>query len=104
MMNPKIVSTDDVMAKSRKSPATSLLESVGDDYLTMRQMAERYGVHLETMRRICKSTDAEGAKRLRAPSEAIQQGGLVIYLFNKTDVVEVDAYMSHRGYAIEGKR
>ena len=99
-MKPQIVSTNDVVARPRKSPATMIIESVSDDYLTMRDMAERYGVHLETMRRICKAVDKEGNPRLTAPSAAAQQGGLVIYLFTEEDVDEMDAYMATRGYRV----
>lgn len=99
-MKPQIVSTNDVVAKSRKSPATMIIESVSDEYKTMRDMAERYGVHLETMRRICKAVDKEGNPRITAPSEAAQQGGLVIYLFTAADVAEVDEYMAQRGYRV----
>lgn len=99
-MKPKIVSSSEVVTPSRKSPATMIIESVSDEYLTMRDMAARYGVHLETMRRICKAVDKEGNPRLTAPSEAAQQGGLVIYLFTPSDVAEVDAYMAQRGYRV----
>jgi hypothetical protein len=97
---PKIVSTDDVTPQTRKSPAEELIESVGDGYLTMKKMALRYGVHIETMRRLCKLHDKDGNKVFKAPTSAIQQGGLVIYLFNEEDVAEVDDYMADRGHPV----
>lgn len=100
-MNPKIVSSDDVTPQSRKSPAAVLIESVGDEYMTMKKMSERYGVHIETMRRVSKAVDRNGQKVLKAPSSAVQQGGLVIYLFTEEDVAEVDAYMLDRGYTVK---
>lgn len=100
-MKPKIVSSSDVEPQSRKSPAAVLIESVGDEYMTMKKMAARYGVHIETMRRVAKATDKSGQKVLKAPSAAVQQGGLVIYLFTEDDVAEVDAYMLDRGYPIK---
>lgn len=102
MSKPKIVSASSVtpQGKSRKSPAEILIERAGSEYLTMQKMAERYDVHIETMRRLTKLRDKDGNEVVNAPSEAIQQGGLVIYLFNKDDVAEIDAYMRDRGYPV----
>lgn len=99
--NIKIVSSDAVKPRTRKPPSTVLLESVGDDYKSYRQMSERYGVHIETLRRICKLTDANGEKKVTAPSAAAQQGDLVVYLFTQDDVAEMDAYMETRGYKVK---
>ena len=96
-MKAKIVSADQAQKKakgSRKSPAQLILESLDGDYMTYSQMAERYGVHIETLRRLCR-TD-----RVKAPSDAVEAGEMVIYLFNPADVSELDEYFGGKGYGI----
>lgn len=101
MGNVRIIDAQDAEPPRRKSPATVIIESVGDDYETMRTMAERYDVNVETIRRLCKAVDDDGNPRVKAPSKAVQQGGLTIYLFTKEDVKELDEYMSNKGYQVE---
>lgn len=79
----------------RKSPAELILASLDGDYKVMREMAARYGVHIETMRRLAK-TD-----KVKAPSKAVQSGDMTIYLFTPEDVAEVDEYFSKKGYVID---
>ncbi len=96
----KIISSKDVTPQTRKSPAEMIYESLPEGYKSVRDMAERYGVHLQTIRRMIKATYDDGSPRLKAPSAAVQQGGLVIYLFTEEDVSEMDAYMGAKGYNI----
>jgi hypothetical protein len=98
---PKVVSTKNLKVQSRKSPAQLLLESLDGDYKTMGDMAKRYGVHIETMRRLCKSYNDDGTKKVLAPSEAVINGGMTIYLFTKKDVKELDSYFKNKGYLIK---
>ncbi len=98
--NFKIVKIEDAQPPKRKSPAQVIIDSLSPDYLVMKSVAERYGVNVETIRRLCKAKDANGNPRVKAPSEAVQQGKLVIYLFNKEDVAELDEYMVNKGYNV----
>lgn len=100
MSNVKIISSGDARPPKRKSPAQVIIESLDGEYETMRTMAERYAVNVETIRRLCKAVDENGEKRVKAPSAAAQQGELVIYLFTKEDVQELDEYMSNKGYKV----
>ncbi len=101
MSNVKVIDAADATPPRRKSPAQLIIESLGDDYKTMKMMAARYDVNVETIRRLCKATNADGTKRVKAPSKAVQQGELTIFLFTKDDVKELDEYMSNKGYKIE---
>lgn len=88
----KVVSSQEASAAAkgtRRAPAKLLLEQLDGDYMIMSQLAERYGVHIETIRRLARGT------RLKAPSEAAQQGGMTIYLFNIDDVKELDDYFGY---------
>ena len=101
MSNIKVISSAEAVPPKRKSPAQVIIESLGDDYKTMRMMAARYDVNVETIRRLCKAVDpSTGEKRVKAPSSAVQQGDLVIYLFTKADVAEIDEYMDTKGYKV----
>lgn len=103
MKQPNVISIADATVTKRQSPADRIIEALEGDYMTVKQMAARYGVHPETIRRLIKATDKEGERRVTAPSAAVQQGGLVIYLFTTDDVAEMDAYMAKRGY-VKGLR
>lgn len=97
----KVIDSKDVPGtNSRKSPATIILESLDGEFLTMRQMAERIGVHTETMRRLCKAKDSEGNFKVQAPSKAVQTGDMTIYLFTPEDVQEIEEYFTKKGYVI----
>lgn len=98
MSKPKIISSAEVTPPRRKSPAKKIMEELDGDYLGYREMAEHVGVHVETMRRLCKAKDEFGNKRVKAPSAATQVGGMVIYLFTKEDVQEIEEYFRHKGY------
>lgn len=89
-MKPRVYDAKDVKAESRISPAQRIIESLDGDYKTMRQVAEEVGVHIETLRRLCRTP------RVNAPSNATKQGKLVIYLFTPEDVEEVKAYFADR--------
>jgi len=94
-MKAKIVSAAEAAAGakgSRKSPAHLLLESLDGNYMTFNQLAKRYGVHVETLRRLCR-TD-----RVNAPSEAVVSGEMTMYLFNEADVAELDEYFDRKGH------
>lgn len=104
MSEVKIISSKEAVPQTRKSPAELLLEQIPEGYMSVKDMAERYGVHVQTIRRLAKMTNNDGTPRVKAPSAAIQQGGLVIYLFTEEDVEEMDAYMGRKGYIVEFKK
>lgn len=89
-MKPQVYDASDVQAETRTSPAQRIIDSLDGEYLTMRQTAEQCGVHIETLRRLCRSG------RVNAPSKATKSGKLVIYLFTAEDVEEVQNYFSNR--------
>lgn len=92
----KVIGIGDVPKKKpRKSPAAQIVESLEGDYLTVRQMADKVGVHPETMRRLCR-TD-----KVSAPSNAVRSGDMTIYLFSSDDVQEITEYFSKKGYVIK---
>jgi hypothetical protein len=96
-MKPKVVPIEEAPVQRRKSPATVIIESLNGEYETMGTMAKRYDIHIETLRRLCKARNPDGTKKVQGPSEAVTQGELVIYLFNKKDVKAMDAYMEKKG-------
>ena len=100
-MKPKVVPIEEASIRRRKSPATQIIESLNGEYETMGTMAKRYDIHIETMRRLCKAKNPDGTKKVQGPSEAVTQGELVIYLFNKRDVKAIDAYMERKGHTKE---
>jgi hypothetical protein len=89
-MQPKVYDSADVKAESKISPAHRIIESLDGEFYTYRQTAETCGVHIETLRRLCR-TD-----RVKAPSKATKTGKLVIYLFTPEDVEEVNNYFNGR--------
>jgi len=89
-MNPQVYDADEIKGETRISPAQRIIDSLDGDFKTMRQTAELVGVHIETLRRLCRTP------RVKAPSKATKQGKLVIYLFTPEDVEEVKAYFNQR--------
>lgn len=99
MSKYQVIKAKDVDKPKRKSPVTMILEDLPPGYLTVNDLAVRYDVHKETIRRLMRA-EKDGVPLVNAPSEAVQQGGLVVYLFNEEDVAEMDKYMGTKGYAI----
>ena len=91
---------DAEVKKKRKSPAQVILDSLEGDFKTMREVAELMGVHTETMRRLCRATNADGSKKIQAPTKAVRSGDMTIYLFTPEDVQEVQEYFERKGYVI----
>ena len=96
MVNPKIVDAADVKQRPRKAPATRMIEALPDGYLTARQVAEKFQVNIETIRRLARAKDADGQDRFRAPSKAAQSGELIIWLYTEDDVAELHEYFGDR--------
>jgi len=87
-MKPEIYDVGEVKAETRQAPASRILEQLEGEYFSMRQTAEMVGVHIETLRRLCRTP------RVKAPSKATRQGKMVIYLFTPEDVEEVRQYFA----------
>lgn len=85
-MKPKVYDVADVKTESRTNPAQRIIAELDGEYFTMRQTSEKVGIHIETLRRLCR-TD-----RVKAPTKATKRGKMVIYLFTPEDVEEVLNY------------
>lgn len=90
----KIVDAKDVVAPKRKSPVSVLIDSLPDrdKYHTVNDAAEYFNVHPETIRRLIKARDINGDPKVNAPSKALQQGSMVVYLFTEEDMKELENY------------
>jgi hypothetical protein len=96
MANPKIVDASEVKKRPRKAPATRLIESLPPGYLTARQMAEKFDVNIETIRRLGRAVDGSGQPRFTAPSKAARSGDLIVWLYTPADVEEIAEYFGER--------
>lgn len=94
----KIVDAKDVIAPKRKSPVSVLIDSLPDrdKYHTVMDAAAYFHVHPETIRRLIKAYDVDGNKKVNAPSKAIQQGSMVVYLFTEEDMDELENYFGKK--------
>jgi hypothetical protein len=93
----ELVPASEVTHPKRKSPAELIKDQLDPDQLTLQDVAARYGLHPETIRRVIRKKDAEGNSVVNAPSLAVRQGGLVVYVFTPDDIEELDAYFARRG-------
>ena len=96
-MQPKVYDVGDVKTETRTSPAQRIIDSLPGTFYTMRQTADLCGVHVETLRRLCR-TD-----RVKAPTKATKTGKMVIYLFTPEDVEEVQTYFNGRDEIAESE-
>ena len=98
----KVVPSSEVhpVPSTRKSPMKIILDSVEGDYWTMGNVAAHIGVHIETVRRACRSLDENNEQVLKAPSNAVRSGRVVIWLFNVEDVIEVENHFDSRGFGV----
>lgn len=92
--SPKIVPAEEVENKRRISPMQSIIDEIKEqgEFYTMRETAVILGVHIETLRRLCRSD------RVKAPSQAAKIGKLVIYLFTPEDHEELKNYFDGKDY------
>jgi len=73
----------ELMPKKRRSPAQKLIDELDPEYYSVRQAADVFGVHVETMRRLLRSD------LVKAPSKVLQQGKMFIWLVTEEDLVEI---------------
>lgn len=95
-MKPQIVDSADVKRTTRKAPATRMIEALPKGFLTSRQVAERFGVNIETIRRLARAKNEDGSERFKAPSKAAKSGELIIWVYTPADIKELAAYFGER--------
>lgn len=95
-MKPQIVDAADVRRMPRKAPATRLIEALPPGLLTARQVAERFEVNIETIRRLARAKDEDGKQKFKAPSKAAKTGELIIWVYTPEDVDELAEYFGER--------
>jgi hypothetical protein len=93
----KIVDAKDVKRQTRTSPATRMIEKIPDGLYTARDMAERFDVNIETIRRLARAKDETGKDKFKAPSKAAKNGELIIWVYTPEDVDELAEYFGERG-------
>jgi len=96
MVNPKIVDSEEIKRRPRKSPATRLIESLPPDLLTARQVAEKFDVSIETIRRLGRKKLSDGTPMFKAPSKAARTGDLVVWLYTTADLSELAEYFGRK--------
>jgi len=100
----KIVDSSQIKARNRKAPATRMIEQLPDGYMTARMVAGRFGVNIETIRRLARAKNSDGKPRFTAPSKAAQSGELVIWVYTPEDVDELAEYFGERSPRKRGKK
>ena len=103
MVQLKIVDASEVKRRPRKAPATRMIEALPKGYLTARQVAERFEVNIETIRRLARAKDGDGKEKFTAPSKAAKSGELVIWVYTPADVEELAEYFGERTPRKRGK-
>jgi len=88
----KIVDASEVKRTTRKAPATRMIESLPPGHMTARQVAEKFDVNIETIRRLSRAKTPDGKDKFHAPSKAVQAGELVIWVYTPDDVDELAEY------------
>lgn len=100
----KLVSASEIKTQPRKAPATRMIEQLPANMLVARQVAERFDVNIETIRRLARAKDANGKPRFKAPSMAAKSGELVIWVYTPEDVDELAEYFGERNNRKRGKK
>lgn len=103
-MKPQIVDASTVRKQVRKAPATRMIEQLPEGFLTARQVAEKFEVNIETIRRLARAKDQKGKAKFKAPSKAAVSGELIIWVYTPADVAELAAYFGGRAPGKRGKR
>ena len=96
MKTPQIVDADEVKQRPRKAPATRMIEALPPGLLTARDVAEKFEVNIETIRRLARAKDSDGNDRFTAPSKAAKSGELIIWVYTPEDVDELAEYFGKK--------
>jgi hypothetical protein len=92
----KIVDSSEIKRQPRKAPATRMIEALPEGYLTARQVADKFEVNIETVRRLARAKDGDGKDRFVGPSKAAKSGELIIWVYTPDDVAELAEYFGDR--------
>ena len=96
MKTPQIVDAAEVKQRPRKAPATRMIEALPPGLLTARDVAEKFEVNIETIRRLARAKDSDGNDRFTAPSKAAKSGELIIWVYTPEDVDELAEYFGKK--------
>ena len=96
MKPPEIVDASEVKQRPRKAPATRMIEALPPGLLTAREVATKFEVNIETIRRLARAKDADGNDRFVAPSKAAKSGELIIWVYTPADVDELAEYFGKK--------
>jgi hypothetical protein len=100
----KIVDAGEVKRRPKKAPATRMIEQIPEGLFTARQVAEKFGVNIETIRRLGRAKDANGKPRFKAPSKAAKNGELIVWVYTPEDVEELAEYFGERPTTRRGRK
>ena len=103
-MKPQIVDASEVKRMPRKAPATRLIESLPPGMLTARDVAKRFDVNIETIRRLARKKDENGKEVFKAPSKAARTGELIIWVYTPEDIDELAVYFGEKVPKRRGKK
>lgn len=96
MKTPQIVDAAEVKQRPRKAPATRMIEALPPGLLTARDVAAKFEVNIETIRRLARAKDSDGNDRFTAPSKAAKSGELIIWVYTPEDVDELAEYFGKK--------
>jgi hypothetical protein len=96
MKQPQIVDAAEVKQRPRKAPATRMIEALPPGLLTARDVAAKFDVNIETIRRLARAKNADGSDRFTAPSKAAKSGELIIWVYTPEDVDELAEYFGKK--------
>jgi transposase len=100
----KIVDASEVKRQPRKAPATRMIESLPPGLMTARQVADKFDVNIETIRRLARAKDSDGNDRFTAPSKAAKSGELIIWVYTAEDINELAEYFGERVPKLRGAK
>ena len=70
----KIVDSKDIKTRTRKAPATRMIEELPEGMLIARQVAELFGVNIETIRRLARAKNDDGKPTVHRSEQGSQVG------------------------------
>ena len=105
MAKPQIVDSSEVKQVTRTAPATRLTESLrAEGYLTAEDLADKFDVGIETIRRLSRKKNEDGSKRYKGPSKAARSGDLHVWGYTPEDVAELAEYFGQPVPRKRGKK
>jgi predicted phage gp36 major capsid-like protein len=92
----KIVDSKEIKRKPKVSPASRMIEALPADLFSARQVADHFGVNIETIRRLARAKDSDGNPKFTAPSKAAKNGDLVVWVYTQDDIDELAEYFGEK--------